>query len=628
MSEKEDGLIAGIVGAGEAEEREAEEATARADDVATAVMMDAARFDPVLSKKAGDYLDEQRSLVRLQVRHFDEERKLAIEAAKRRRFFDHFRMSFQALLTTLGFAIGLGAILMVWDAVQSRSVVIDAFETPPSLAGSGLNGKVVAAGLLDALSHIQAATRSTATRRSLSNAWTNDISIEVPETGISIGQIERTLKARFGHDQHIDGDLVVTDKGGLALTVRGTGILAKTFTDDADHLDKLLTDAGEYIYGQSEPGLYANYLTNADRDDDAIKFAQTAYPSVEAGEKPYVLNYWANAISAKGEAGSVKHALELYQEAVRLKPDYWVGYNNVMLALGAMGDEEGLIRTGEQMQRIAGGRLGRAPEDLYENFDEVKWDLTASISSSIANMESHSGVGTITSFSGSLNLNIAQHEALRHDKTSAALRIQTTQVDPKSAPDVAAASMAKALLAEEVGDLTAATAAWDAFAISYSNPAVHSENPPYMCYAAPAYEKTGQHAKADATLDAPLNATGYSTFVDCYRFKGDVLELRGDWVGAQAWYAKAIKLSPNSPSGYYSLGMALVKHDDLRGAAEQFRLANQQGPHWADPLKAWGDVLVKQGHRAEALGKYSEAMTYAPNWSQLKEAQAAAKDRS
>jgi predicted negative regulator of RcsB-dependent stress response len=51
--------------------------------------------------------------------------------------------------------------------------------------------------------------------------------------------------------------------------------------------------------------------------------------------------------------------------------------------------------------------------------------------------------------------------------------------------------------------------------------------------------------------------------------------------------------------------------------------ANQRGPHWADPLKAWGDVLVKQGHPKEALLRYSEALKYAPNWAALKEARAA-----
>jgi predicted negative regulator of RcsB-dependent stress response len=41
-------------------------------------------------------------------------------------------------------------------------------------------------------------------------------------------------------------------------------------------------------------------------------------------------------------------------------------------------------------------------------------------------------------------------------------------------------------------------------------------------------------------------------------------------------------------------------------------------------LKAWGDVLVKQGNMKDALAKYDEALKYAPNWKQLKEAREAA----
>jgi predicted negative regulator of RcsB-dependent stress response len=44
----------------------------------------------------------------------------------------------------------------------------------------------------------------------------------------------------------------------------------------------------------------------------------------------------------------------------------------------------------------------------------------------------------------------------------------------------------------------------------------------------------------------------------------------------------------------------------------------EKGPHWADPLKAWGDVLAKQGKTKEALAKYEEALKYAPNWKELK----------
>ena len=88
-------------------------------------------------------------------------------------------------------------------------------------------------------------------------------------------------------------------------------------------------------------------------------------------------------------------------------------------------------------------------------------------------------------------------------------------------------------------------------------------------------------------------------------------------------------MAPDLPAGYYSWGVALAKHGDLEEAVAKLQDANQKGVHWADPLKAWGDVLVKQGKPQDALVKYDVALKYAPNWKQLQDARdAAAKQKS
>ena len=341
-------------------------------------------------------------------------------------------------------------------------------------------------------------------------------------------------------------------------------------------------------------------------------------------ERPYVLNYWANALIDQGAAGADAKALPLYREAVRLKPTFWIGYNNIMSALFGLGDEEGVVRAGNQLLIAAGGRPGRAPELYYQNYDQMVWDLPAVHAEMLADADAHGGVGTAAVSGGAEYLSVAQIEVLMHDVAAAALRLQTTPVDPGNIPDVAEAAMDRALLAEERGDLAAAAGAWDAYAAAYANPTVSTNNPNYICFAAVTYEKTGQSAKADAALAA----VGALRFVDCDRFRGDVLDLRGDWAGAQAWYATAVKLAPDVPSGYYSWGLALARHGDLNAAAAKLEEANQKGPHWADPLKAWGDVLERQGKTAEALAKYDEALKYAPKWQQLQQARAAAARQS
>jgi tetratricopeptide (TPR) repeat protein len=622
-----EGMLGGILGEEEEKpEVEATETLAGADAFAAAVAAKLAGNDPGVARKTEIFLDRQAQILETQNQHLKEEHAARLHFLQGqarevdlRRFGLRLRVGFHLFLVLVATAIGIGLVVMVRDAVTSRSVVIDSFDAPPALAASGLSGRVVSAGLLDMLTRIQAANRSNVVERALSNAWTNEIAIEVPETGISIGQIERVLKTRFGHDQHIEGDLVQNEKGGLVLTVRGTGILPKSFTDEKRDLEKLLMEAGEYVYGQSQPGLWTAYLSNSDRDDDAIRFAQSAYVTADLSERPYILNYWANAISDKGGEGANREALTLYREAVRLKPDYWTGYHNIMVALGSLGDEAGIVEVGKQMIKLAGGRPGRAPDDLYEMYDWQFWDLPAVHASGIADMKSHRGIGTLSFSAGAENLSVAATEVLMHDADSAALRLETTLVDEKNRPDVAAAANARALLAEERGDLKEAAREWDAFAVEYANPIVSAPVPSSICYAAVTYEKTGQSAKANAAL----NAVGKLTLVDCDRFRGDVFDLRGDWTAAQEWYAKAIELAPSTPSGYYSWGMALAKHGDLDGAAAKLKDANQKGPHWADPLKAWGDVLAKQGNTREALAKYEEALKYAPNWKQLKDARQA-----
>jgi tetratricopeptide (TPR) repeat protein len=503
--------------------------------------------------------------------------------------------------------------------------VIDPIEISPNLVSAAPSAKMLSTGLLDVLSRIQAGIHTDVERRSLSNAWANDISIEVAETGMSIGQIEHILKTRFGHDQHISGDLVLTEDGGLALTVRGAGILATTFTDSKRNLDKLLTEAGEYIYAQSQPGLWTNYLSNNGRYDDAIQFASSVYRTLDGAEKPYVLVYWANALHAKNgdDQGSYRRALALTQEAVRLKPDFWYGYNDVTDALQGTGQLEAAIKMGEQQIRMAGGRPGRSPEVMYRTYDFLVGDFQAYHNAIIDDLNKYNGVGTFAAAMGDENNFVLITEVLMHDVDRAQLHTSTMQIDEKNIADVAVTTELKMMLAEEAGDFTTAAHEWDAFFNAAPNETNFGSTAILNCYAAPTYEKSGQSTKADKGLLAADNATD-GRYYDCAVAKGDVLALRGNWIGAQEWYAKAIGLAPSSPFAYNSYGMALVKHGDLNGAAQQFKLANLKGPHWADPLQAWGDVLMKQGHQSEAIEKYDAALKYAPNWPRLKDARAAA----
>ena len=608
---------------GEPEEApDAAPAAAAMHPFAAALAADLSRHDPEVAAKTATFLDQQTKVLAAQQLALGDDHA-TFEAERRPRLIGVWlKTGVQAFTALVATGLGLGALVMLSDAMTSRSVIIDPFDAPPALAAGGLSGKVVAGELLDELTRLQAATRSYAAKRTLTNDWTGDIKVEAPETGVSIGEVGRLLHRRFGHDVHIGGDLVQTQAGGLALTVRGDGVLPKVFTGGAGDLEKLTTQAAEYVYGESQPGLFVTYLLNMNRNDELIAFAKAHLAKASLDNQPALLNAWADAVDAKGGPQAAAQALPLWREAVHLKPDYWVAYDNIMFGLEALGDEEGLVRVGRQLTKIAGGRPGKASELNYSNYDQAIYGLTTARAALLVDAKSASTLSD--QGSGPVILAVAQIDVQLHEPDTARLRLATAVWDPKSHGDTSQVDLTQAFLAEEVGDLPTAAKAWDAYTAAYADPVVSTANPQEICWAAPTYQRTGQPAKADAALDAPMKAIGIGHFVDCYRFRGDVLDLRGDWAGAQTWYAGAVKLAPDIPSGNYSWGMALARHGDLAGAAAKFAAASKSGPQWADPLKGWGDVLVRQGNPKAALLKYDRALAFAPGWKQLHEARDAA----
>ena len=251
-----------------------------------------------------------------------------------------------------------------------------------------------------------------------------------------------------------------------------------------------------------------------------------------------------------------------------------------------LGDEEGAWRAGEEMRKAAGGRPGRAPENLYVNWDTLTWNLGAWLDGAVANAEANAGVGTSVTAAGPT---IADIQARLHDPESADLALKTTKEDPHDPTIAATTHFVRGRLAAEAGDVVQAASEMEAFGVAYADPAVSSNNPGYNCWIAPVEEAAGHPDKADTLLK-----TG-GTFVDCYRFRGDILDGRGDWPGAQKAYAEAVALAPDLPAAYYSWGVALAKHGDFSGAEAKLKDANQRGPHWADPLESLGRCACEAG---------------------------------
>jgi len=115
-------------------------------------------------------------------------------------------------------------------------------------------------------------------------------------------------------------------------------------------------------------------------------------------------------------------------------------------------------------------------------------------------------------------------------------------------------------------------------------------------------------------------ATIAKTRLDCYlclRVRGQIDALAGQPGVAAFWFAEAVNRAPSIPFADSDWGAMLLAKGNFEAAIAKFTLANQKGPHFADPLEMWGEALIAKNRSDLALVKFAEADKYAPNWGRL-----------
>ena len=595
---------------GEEAEDEGEKLVGAADPIAAAIAIDAARFDPELSSKAGRYLDGQSRLIAIQTEHLHEQREVQLSHLKLRRWSERMRVGLQLFFVLLGTVIGLGILVMLYDAFTSKNVVVEAFESPPVLASRGLNGTVVATQVLDGLQKLQDATRGPSRGLATKSAWSSDIKVELPETGISIGEIDRLLHERFGHDVHVAGDLVQTPKGDLALTVRGDGIPAKTFEGPIEGLEALTTQAAEYLYGRSQPWLYAVYLANHSREQDALAFLPGAFARATDDQRGDLANVWGNAFNGSNQP---KEAIVKYRLSMSYSkphsPVWWKAWNNLISVLTTGAGEEAAWRESTRYLKAAeNAPAEERPETrLLLNPAGTVWDLPLGLKALQADAQHNQGAGAATLPDGPA---IADTYEMMHDP------LQTDRALAASDPDDESAKIEADLIqlyrALESNHPASGIAPGEAFYRAWlADPSVQNNTVDAPCYLALAYGLSGRLADAQAVF----KKTG--PWARCFAFHGDVLAHSGDVDGAMRAWDAGLRIAPDLMPIYLHRGLFELSRGNLRAAQADLATAHAKAPHYADPLKAWGDVLARAGHWRAALAKYDEALQYAPAWAEL-----------
>ncbi|MGD0189981.1 MAG: hypothetical protein ABSD74_04490 [Rhizomicrobium sp.] len=570
------------------------------------------------SEDARDFLRRQSQLTDVQTEVLRELHAFELSHLRWRRFGDRMKGAFQILLVVLGVLLLIVIGAVVWNASRSNGLVIDAFTVPPDLAARGITGQVVADKMLDDLDVLQKTSRSTLTPANVTNDWTNDIRVEIPETGISLGEAYRLLRNWLGNDRHLSGAVYETD-GGLALMSKLNGTATETFQGRRGELDLLVRKVAEAMFGAAEPYRYAVYLLPRGKfaESEAIlrKIALDPDPD-KRGQAYRTLATSAWLQGRYDEADAWARRAQAAMPDSPTPPGYIVmvartrSHLETALAAQRLIHDAGSYRADENAHTMA---MLRADDQQYGSW------LVGDYDSAISRLQRIAESGAL--FTGPDDLATAAgdavlaHDAPRANALLAEWRMEETEKKSTESDN------AYALLADMHEDWRAELAAladWQSMDIreEADSPGVTLGQEAITIRIRPlralVYARLGEFRHAEAEIDAtPLDCDA------CVRTRGDIRAIEKNWSAAAFWFARAVNQAPDIPVAWSDWGAMLLQKGDYDGAIAKFTLAHSKGPRFADPLEMWGEALMQENRSDLALAKFEEAGKYAPNWGRL-----------
>ena len=502
------------------------------------------------------------------------------------------------------------AAVVVWSASRYRGLVIDAFSVPPEMEVVGLNGSAVATRMLDKLGAMQKGTQSARAANTYANGWGDTVQVQIPQTGVSVGELWKFLREWLGEEVRITGEVVRTPTG-LRVTARAGGEPAQVFEGGPDELEALLDKAAEAVFADTQPYRYAVYLSRSDDTPRSLAAYEALTRTGDAFDRKWAYAGWSlglqNTLDFDG-------AIEKARAALAIDPHFGLAQANLGGVLIHTGDEEG----GYQQNRLAARDMRRRPQDYGPGKAHAFAD---ELDAAVLAVEGN--------FSGAAAL----YERVRADQSGLGRQVD----DRLGAAWIGAHEVSRGLavmragqseseLGVSIADLVTAANPWvrenwaeTAAALDRIDAAMWAM-PDMRMWLATQYRplrivalaKVGRLAEAEA-----LAAAQPSECYQCVMARAEVAAIAGRPAEADRWFAEGVRRGPSLPGGYLQWGRARLARGDRAGAIALFEQAAQKGPRWADPLKFWGDALAAGGDHAGAMRKYRQAAERAPRWGGL-----------
>lgn len=566
--------------------------------------------------EAATFLRDQRRLINLQSEHLHEQRALQLAHLRVRRWKDRLALALQALTVAIGVAVVIGFVMLAWRAHEDHGLVVEPFSAPPSFVQRGVGGEVVAADIVDKLSAIVAVARahSFSSTSGVSADTSKEVKIEIPETGLSLGEVWRLMRDALGSERKVTGAVRETGDGRIELTAR-LGGQAFTVTGAPAELGQLEQQIAEQLYAATDPVNIVIYLEFQGRKSEALaaaaRNAATAHGRLER----------ADAFALWAESDDPLRELRLARIALGIDPGLLVGRFDVVLAERQLGHEEAALAEARRM--LASEDVDQPPQHRGEGAAKLR---------AFARLVIEDQTGDFTAAARD-----EARDASSDAPTARRLVVQAVNAARRHDPAASTAMLAEAVASGPPNPYRLLEARYDTDAVREDWPAALADAQALTAAADKAFSaSTDEDKKAGLAVDsrtryrprlaeglahtgdlagaATLITTTPTDCYDCLRRRGRIAALAGDPVGAQRWFGEAIRQGPSLPFAYADWGEMLLARGQVDAAIAKLSVAHAKGPKFADPLELWGEALLRKRDFAGAAQKFAEAARYAPAW--------------
>jgi tetratricopeptide (TPR) repeat protein len=597
-------------------------------------------------------IEDQKHLVRLQAKELAHELKLRHWSLQLRHASAILKFALEVSIALIGLALAAFIAMTVWNAAHADGLIVESFKVPPDLVEKGLSGDVVASRLLDQLSAFQAqSSNAIQAPSSIANSWSDDLKVEIPETGVSLGEFNRYLRRWLGHETHISGEVVRLEGSTIEITARVNSEAGQSFSGSDGDFHALVAKAAEAIYAATQPTRYGNVLNVQGRFAEQESFLLAHTRAGSASERAWA---YSGLASLNLRRNKTADAIRYAQAGVTLSPAFgfgWYRLAQVLLrgdalqgALDAAKKSLSLTGNGQadllpiavaQGQAATNAVMANALGDFEQQIEQgaAVWpmiDFTADPVTQTRQAENATG-GTILvpiGYQGQLAIaRIGQHDlgAARRVLAQEPVFIAALKANPvavrRGLIDGAAyayrsAEVAMAMEARSWGLVRKLVPAMEVYVAGRTAAGLSSQTINLQAVLWPALAlaqaQTGDFAAAHAQIDKTAPDCDL-----CLRTRAKIDALQKNFAGADFWLARLEAMEPSIPFADEDWGRSLLARGQLDGAIEKFKLASQKGPHFADPPEGWGEALMAQSRSDLALAKFAEADKYAPNWGRL-----------